>query len=288
MHYADGYKFSTYGWVLNMSISTNLFDLTGKVALITGGATGIGKAIAKAFLDHGAKVMIGSRTLANVEQTVAKFSEDYDINHVAGVSLDVTDDKSVSDAVNKTIHQLGGLHIVVNSAGIMCKKPTVDLAPYDVNKLYDIHITGSLRISQAVQPIFASQNDGVIINIASISSYVSLTEVTAYAAAKSAMMGLTRSLANEWAKYGIRTNGIAPGFVPTDLNKKLIEGTDRGRRILESTPMNRFGTSEEIAGAAVYLSSKAGSFVNGHTIVIDGGYLACGIGDSVAPWQTNT
>ena len=267
-----------------MSISTELFDLTGKVALVTGGATGIGKAISKTLIEHGAKVMIGSRTLANVTQTVEELRLIKGPDHIAGVCLDVTDDKSVIEAIDKTIYQLDGLHIVVNSAGITCKKPTTELSPDEMNSLYNIHITGALRVSQAAQPTFAKQNEGSIINIASITSYVALTEVTAYAAAKSAMMGLTKSLANEWAKYGIRTNGIAPGFVPTNLNRKMIEGTDRGRRILESTPMNRFGSGEEIAGAAVYLSSKAGQFVNGHTIVVDGGYLACGVGDSTAPW----
>ena len=97
---------------------------------------------------------------------------------------------------------------------------------------------------------------------------------------------MTRSLANEWAKHGIRTNAIAPGFVPTDINRKMIEGTDRGRRIIEHTPMGRFGSGDEIAGAAVFLASPAAKFINGHTIVIDGGYLASCIGDSVAPWET--
>jgi len=128
------------------------------------------------------------------------------------------------------------------------------------------------------------QHSGCIINIASISSLVDLVEVTAYAAAKNAILGLTRSLASEWAKYGIRTNAIAPGFFPTDLNRSLIEGTDRGRRILEGTPMGRFGKGPEIAGAAIYLASPAASFVNGHTLVVDGGFAGCGVGDSFAPW----
>ena len=128
------------------------------------------------------------------------------------------------------------------------------------------------------------QGSGSIINIASITSFVDLTGVTAYAAAKSAIMGLTRSLANEWASLGIRTNAIAPGFIPTDLNRQFLEGTERGRRILEKTPMGRFGSTDEISAAGVYLASPGASFVNGHTIVIDGGYLACGIGDTYAPW----
>ena len=271
-----------------MTTQTNLFDLTGKVALITGGATGIGKAIAKAFVEHGAKVVVGSRTKQNVEETASQL--DAIANHsgdepvAAGVSLDVASDASVERAIKKTVDLFGSLDIVVNAAGVMCKKPTVELTPEEINNLYNIHVTGAFRVSLAASHIFREQHAGCIINIASITSYASLTEVTAYACAKSAMMGLTRSLANDWAKYGIRTNGIAPGFIPTDINRKLIENTDRGRRILESTPMNRFGTGEEIAGGAVYLASKAANFVNGHTIVIDGGYLACGIGDSFAPW----
>ncbi|MEM8736890.1 MAG: glucose 1-dehydrogenase [Planctomycetota bacterium] len=271
-----------------MSKERSLFDLTGRVALVTGGGSGIGKAIAAEMVRHGAKVVVGGRTqqkVAAAAQELDGLRDDTLVDPVAAaVPLDVASDQSVQEAVEKTMDLFGGLHVVVNSAGIMCKKPTFDLTGDDMNSLYDIHVTGALRVSQAAGHVFREQHDGAIINIASISSYVSLTEVTAYACAKSAMMGLTASLANEWAKYGIRTNGIAPGFIPTDINRKMIEGTDRGRRILEHTPMARFGEADEIAGAAVYLASAAGRFVNGVTIPVDGGYLASGIGDSVAPW----
>lgn len=271
-----------------MPIMTEMFDLTGKVALITGGGSGIGKAIAGALIQHGAKAVVGGRTLEKVEQAARELdgiaNQSGDDPVCAPVQLDVASDVSVQRSVRKAVDVFGGLHIVVNSAGITCKKPTFELTPDEMNRLYDIHITGSLRVSQEAGHIFREQHDGCIINIASVSSYVALTEVTAYACAKSAMMGLTRSLANEWAKFGIRTNGIAPGFIPTDLNRKMIEGTDRGRRIIEHTPMERFGVAEEIAGAAVFLASPAASFVNGITIPVDGGYLASGVGDSVAPW----
>ena len=273
-----------------MPIRTEMFDLTGKVAIVTGGASGIGLAIARAMLQHGARVLIGSRTGDKVDAAVRELDQvvanSDDNPTVAGVSLDVQKQASVDHAVKKAMDVLGGVHIVVNSAGTMVKKPTFELTAEEANNLYDIHVTGALRMSQAAGHVFREQHDGCIINIASISSYVSLTEVTAYACAKSAMMGLTHSLANEWAKYGIRTNGIAPGFIPTDLNRKIIEGTDRGRRILEHTPMERFGTQDECAGAAVYLASPAGKFVNGVTLPIDGGFLACGVGDSEAPWAS--
>ena len=266
-----------------MPVSTSLFDLTGQVVLVTGGGSGIGKACAAAMVRHGAKVALGGRTAAKVEEAAAELNALAE-GSAAAVRLDVADDGSVRDAVKQTVDAFGGIHAAINSAGVMCKKPSFELSAQDMNSLYDIHVTGALRVGQAAGEVFREQKSGCIINIASVSSYVGLTEVTAYACAKSAMMGLTRSLANEWAKFGIRTNGIAPGFVPTDINRKMIEGTDRGRRILEHTPMARFGTSDEIAGAAVYLASPAAGFVNGVTVPVDGGYLACGIGDSVAPW----
>jgi len=271
-----------------MPITTKMFDLTGKVALITGGATGIGYAIAAAMVEHGAKVLVASRRKEKVDAAAAEL-----LKHVqspdeepitAGVSLDVTQDNSAEHAVRKAVDLFGGLDILVNSAGEMLRKPTFDLTAEEFNRIHESHVTGALRCAIAAGRMFREQHSGCIINIASISSFVDLTEVTSYAAAKNAVMGLTRSLANEWAKHGIRTNAIAPGFIPTDINRKMIENTDRGRRILEHTPMGRFGTSDEIAGAAVYLASPAANFVNGHTIVVDGGYLACGIGDSFAPW----
>lgn len=271
-----------------MAIKTELFDLTGKVALVTGGTSGIGKAIAAAMIQHGAKVLVGSRSQEKVTAAAEELDALGDATGedpvAAGVAIDVSNAASVERAVRKAVDLFGGLHIVVNSAGVMLRTPTFELDPADFTRVYDTHVAGSLRVAQAAGHIFREQHEGCIINLASISSFVDLVEVAAYAAAKNAVMGLTRSLANEWAKHGIRTNAIAPGFVPTDINRKMIENTDRGRRILEHTPLGRFGSAEEIAGAAVYLASRAGRFVNGHTVVVDGGYLASGIGDSFAPW----
>jgi NAD(P)-dependent dehydrogenase (short-subunit alcohol dehydrogenase family) len=271
-----------------MAIKTELFDLTGKVALVTGGASGIGLACAAALVSHGAKVLVGSRTQEKVNAAAKKLdaiaNTSGDDPVAAGIVLDVTSTASIEHAVRKAMDLFSGLHILVNSAGIMLRKPTFELTGEEFNEIYNIHVTGSLRAAQAAGHIFREQHEGCIINLASVSSYVDLIEVAAYASAKNAILGLTRSLANEWAKYGIRTNAIAPGFIPTDINRKMIEGTDRGRRIIEHTPMGRFGEGSDIGGAAVYLASGAAIFVNGHTLTIDGGYLASGIGDSVAPW----
>ena len=262
------------------------FSLSGQVALVTGGASGIGKAIAQAILEAGGRVWIGSRTEDKVKAAIVELRNvtEAEQGDVHGAGLDVTNDQSVEETTAKTVDAFGRIDILVNSAGIVIKKPTVELTLKEFNTVHESHVTGTFRCCKAVASTMMEQGSGSIINIASISSFVDLVEVTAYAAAKSAILGLTRSLANEWAKHGIRTNAIAPGFVPTDLNRKFLEETDRGRRIIENTPMERFGTAEEIAGAAVFLSSPAASFVNGHTLVVDGGYLACGIGDSFAPW----
>jgi len=269
-------------------MASTMFDLTGKCALVTGGASGIGKAIAAGLIDHGAKVMVASRTADKVEQAAKELSQRIEPadgrDSAEGVVLDVTSNASVERAVRKTVDALGSLDILVNSAGVMLRTPTFDITPEQFNEVHETHVTGTLRCCQAAGHLMREQHSGCIINLASISSFVDLVEVTAYAAAKNAVLGLTRSLANEWAKHGIRTNAIAPGFVPTGLTRKMVENTDRGRRILEKTPMGRFGAPDEIAGAAVYLASSAASFVNGHTLIVDGGYACCGIGDTFAPW----
>lgn len=274
-----------------MAVKTDAFDLSGQVALVTGGASGLGKAVAQALVQHGAHVLIGSRTKEKVDEAVtdlrrATQTDDADPAEpvVDGVSLDVTSDESVDAAVRHCMDEFGRLDILVNFAGVIIKKPTFDLSVAEFRTVYESHVTGTYRCCLAAGHLMREQHAGSIINCASISSFFGLTEVTAYASAKTAIIGLTRNLAVEWAKFGIRTNAIAPGFIPTELNRKFLEGTDRGRRIIESTPMARFGTAEEVAGAAVYLASPAGRFVNGITITVDGGYAACGIGDTFAPW----
>ena len=266
----------------------NTFDLTGKVALVTGGAGSIGQAIAAAFCDHGASVLIGSRNAERVKSAVAALARPNlpveEVQPVAGLRLDVTSDNSVERACRRAVDLFGRLDILVNCAGQMVRRPTFELTVDQFDQLHQTHVSGSLRCSLAAGHIFREQHGGCIINIASVSSLVDLIEVAAYASAKNAILGLTRSLANEWAKFGIRTNAIAPGFIPTDLNWELIVNTDRGRRILEHTPMARFGRPEEMGPPAVFLASDAASFVTGHTLVVDGGFTASGIGDSDAPW----
>ncbi len=264
------------------------FSLAGQTALITGGGSGLGKAIAAAFIQHGANVVIAGRTLDKLEAAAAELDA---IGNTSGddpvcapVVLDVTADESVEHAVRKTLDLFGGLHILVNSAGHGLKTPSFDLAPDDLQHMFNVHVTGSHRTAQAAGHVFREQHQGCIINLASLTSYAAFADVTAYTAAKHAVVGLTQSLANDWARYGIRTNAIAPGVILTELNQKFVQGTDRGRRILERTPMARYGQPEEVAAAAVFLASPAASFINGATLPVDGGFLACGIGNSTAEW----
>lgn len=271
-----------------MAIRTDLFNLTDRAALVTGGGSGLGRAIAQGLARHGARVLIGSRDAGRIEQAARELDQlaegDGENVKVAGVTLDVTHDSSVERAVRKAVDLFGRLDILVNAAGVTLRKPTFDLTAREFNEIHDLHATGSYRCALAAGRLFREQHDGCIINVTSVIAFSDVIEVTAYAAAKSAILGLTRSLANEWARFGIRTNGIAPGFFPTDLNRELIEETDRGRRVLEKTPLGRFGEVDEIAGPAVFLASPAARFVNGHVLVVDGGFNATAVGDTFAPW----
>eukprot|EP01062_Namystynia_karyoxenos_P070464 TRINITY_DN65839_c0_g1_i1.p1 TRINITY_DN65839_c0_g1~~TRINITY_DN65839_c0_g1_i1.p1 ORF type:complete len:326 (+),score=87.63 TRINITY_DN65839_c0_g1_i1:93-1070(+) len=267
------------------------FRLDGRVALITGGSSGIGLAAAKALGRQGAQIAIGSRSRERVSEAANELSRLFP-GRVLGVTLDVTSDVSVQNAVMAVVTRFGALHIVVNSAGVLMSKAALEVTGADLNGIFDTNVTGSLRVAQSAARQFIRQRQangetgesGCIVNIASINAFRCPVNVLGYAVTKAAVVQLTQGLANEWARYGIRTNALAPGFTPTDLNRHLIEGTDRGRRILEQTPMGRFAEADEMGGAVVYLASPAASFTNGVTLPVDGGWLVGGITNSWAPW----
>jgi NAD(P)-dependent dehydrogenase (short-subunit alcohol dehydrogenase family) len=167
--------------------------------------------------------------------------------------------------------------VLVNAAGQIFRKPTIDITEAEWNNLMNVNLTGMLRACQSFYPSLKAGGQGRIVNIASLNSFVSLVQVTAYAASKAAVLALTRSLAVEWAKDGINVNAIAPGVFRTDLNADLLDSTPRGKELLMRTPMGRFGKTEELIGAAIFLSSDAASFVTGLTLAVDGGFLASGV-----------
>jgi NAD(P)-dependent dehydrogenase (short-subunit alcohol dehydrogenase family) len=253
-------------------------EISGKVCLVTGGTSGIGLAIANGFAEAGARVIVGSTNPEKVAAARELLGEGHD-----GVTLNVADEASVKSAFDHVRDHFGRIDAVVNAAGVIKRQPSLEMPVSEFKRIVDVNLIGNFAVAQAAGRMMKDQKPsdrgerGSIVNIASLNSFISLTEVLAYAASKSGVMGLTRGLANEWAQYGIRVNGIAPGVFPTDLNRPLIEGTERGAWLKQHTPLGRFGRAEELVGAAIYLISPAASYTTGETIIVDGGFLARGV-----------
>lgn len=254
-------------------------DITNKVCVVTGGTSGIGRAIALGFAEAGAKVVAGSTN----PDKVAAIKKELGAGHEATV-MNVADEASIKAAFEFAVAKFGRVDAVVNAAGIIKKVASLEMPIDEFRKIVDTNLTGTFIVNQAAGRVMKNQTPnaqgerGSIVNIASLNSYISLSEVLAYASSKSGVLGLIRGLANEWAQYGIRVNGIAPGVFPTDLNRKLIEGTPRGEFLRKHTPMDRFGKAEELVGAAIYLISPAAAYTNGETIIVDGGFMTRGVG----------
>ncbi len=260
-------------------MSYNGFDVSGMVCLVTGGTSGLGRAIALGFASAGAKVLAGSSSA----DKVANIKSELGAAHEA-CQIDVTSEDSVKSAFDLAKRKFGRVDCVVNAAGVIKRQPSLDMPVAEFERICRVNLTGSFIVAQQAGRLMKDQTPnpkgerGNIIFIASLNSYISLTEVLAYASSKSGVLGLVRGLANEWSKYGIRVNGIAPGVFPTELNRKLIEGTPRGEFLKAHTPAARFGQAEELIGAAIYLASPSASYTNGHTLIVDGGFMTRGVG----------
>ena len=256
-------------------MSNSLFELTGKVAVVIGGTSGIGRAIAHGLAEAGADVVSSSRRAEQVQTVAAELEERG--RRTLRITSDVSDRASLQHLLEETLSAFGKVDILVNSAGRTKRGPTLDLPEEDWNNILETNLTGTLRACQVFGRHMLERKYGRIINIASLSSFVALYEVAAYSASKAAVASLTKSLAIEWAASGVCVNAIAPGVFRTALNQKLLDETERGREFLLRTPMKRFGKVEELAGAAVFLASDAASFVTGEILVVDGGFLASGV-----------
>ena len=250
-------------------------DLEGKVAVVVGGSSGIGKTIALGLAQAGADVVASARRI----ELVKALADEIEAlgRRSLRVTCDVDNRESLETLLKDCVAAFGKVDILVNAAGITKRAPTLDFPEADWNRILETNLTGTLRSCQVFGRHMIERKYGRIINIASMGSFLALFEVAAYSASKSGLTSLTKSLAIEWAKHGICVNAIAPGYFRTPLSEKLLVGTGRGNEVLMRTPMKRFGELDELVGAAVFLASEAASFVTGVVLPVDGGVLASGV-----------
>jgi len=249
-------------------------SLQGKTAVVVGGTLGIGRAIALGLAQAGANVVASSRSQDGVDQVAAEIEAIG--RKTLRVASDVGNRASLERLCDLVTQEFGGTDILVNAAGITRRIPTLECTEDLWNSIMDVNLNGTLRACQIFGRGMLERKSGRIINIASMATFVAFHEVAAYGASKAAVGALTRSLAVEWAPHGVCVNAIAPGIIPTALNRKILD-SPRGHELLLRTPMGRFGEPSELVGATVFLASDASSFMTGQIIVVDGGQLASGV-----------
>jgi NAD(P)-dependent dehydrogenase (short-subunit alcohol dehydrogenase family) len=260
---------------LTRAMRPSILSLSGKTAVVIGGTSGLGLAIAKGLAQAGADVVPTSRSRSSVESACSEIRQ-IGCDSIA-VTCDVKDPASIELLLDATCEEFGQVHILVNCAGITKRMPILEMEESDWKSILQTNLDGTFRACKVFGREMTKRGYGRIINIASLSSFISFFEVAAYSASKAAVASLTRSLAVEWARCGVCANAIVPGVFRTSLNAVLLDGTPRGQELRMRTPMGRFGNPEELVGAAIFLASDAAGFMTGQMIVVDGGFLASGV-----------
>jgi len=256
-------------------MTMQLLSLEGKTAVVTGGTSGIGRALSLGLADAGADVVATARRQQQVNEVAAEIEARG--RRTLRLASDVCDRASLERLLAGILEEFGKVDILINCAGRIKRTPTLTMPEEEWTAILDTNLTGTLRACQVFGRPMLDRGYGRIVNIASLNSFVALNEVAAYAASKAGVASLTRSLAVEWSRRGVNVNAIAPGVFRTELNAQLLDSTPRGQELLMRTPMGRFGKTEELVGAAIFLASDAASFVTGQTLVVDGGFLASGV-----------
>ncbi len=256
-------------------MAPDIFSLDGKTAVVIGGTSGIGRVLSLGLAGAGANVIASGRRQEQVDRTATEIEKCG--RKTLRVGCDVRHLASLENLLAASLQTLEQIDILINCAGIIQRMPTLTMPEEKWSEILDTNLGGTLRACQVFGVHMLERGYGRIINIASLNSFVALSEVAAYAASKAGVVSLTRSLAVEWSKRGVTVNAIAPGVFHTEMNANLLDNTPRGHELLMRTPMARFGRNEELVGAAVYLASDAASFVTGTTLVVDGGFLASGV-----------
>jgi gluconate 5-dehydrogenase len=254
-------------------IVTDLFDLSGMRILVTGSTRGLGRTFAEGFAAAGATVVINGRAQGDVDRVVKEFGAAGRTAH--GWAFDISDGNEVEKAIGQIEDTVGPIEVLVNNAGIQRRVSLSEMSEEDWQMVIDVNLTSAFRVSKRVSRKMIERGEGSIINISSLNSLAARPTIANYCAAKAGLNALTRSMATEWGRSGIRANAIAPGYFLTDLTRPLADDPKFDSWVKSEIPLERWGDPEELLGAAIFLASKASTYVNGHVMVVDGGWTAC-------------
>jgi NAD(P)-dependent dehydrogenase (short-subunit alcohol dehydrogenase family) len=249
----------------------DLFRLNGRIALVTGGNRGLGRAIAEALTEAGASVAVTSRDARRAEAAAADISKATG-RECLGLALDVRDEGQVREAVTRVIAELGGIHILVNNAGVNIRESITDLKDESWEEVVDTNLAGAMRCSRAVAGRMKDQGWGRIINVASMLSVVAIAQRSAYASSKAGLLGLTRAMALDLAPHGVTVNALCPGVFKTEINRPILNDPEYLKEFLKQIPLGRMGDPAELKGAAVFLASDASAYMTGAALLVDGGW----------------